>query len=269
MFDKYYRNKKEQIRSLDTLHPVFRERLDKFLDACEKAGFNVLVYETFRFYERQYWYYQHGRVTGIGVPGRPITWTLNSMHRYGLAADMCPLDRNNGLDYDLLTPMMLKMNPEKYGLELLKNDQGRVIEWPHLQIKDAQKVIKEFNIKPDIIVGSTNKPLSIIKPTEKPIKINMKIYVNGVEVSNKETFNHGISKTRLIVNELEDTVFIYAKSVTADEIGKPNPDINTGKKVMVNDINATGKIIDSKYIRINCENPDKVFIVLKGEGWNG
>lgn len=134
-----------QNRSLDALHPDFREKLDKWLAAATAAGFDILVYETFRTPERQQWLFDAGRKRPPF--GRYLTYTMDSCHRYGLAADLVPL-KDGQADWNGYAELHRAVPPSDYGLELLD------FEKPHLQIKGGQQYAKDHRIKRDVIVGS-------------------------------------------------------------------------------------------------------------------
>ena len=67
------------------LHPEFRDRLDRVIDRMESEfGYKVQVVETVRSQSRQDALYAQGRER----PGPVVTWTRNSRHTDGLAADL-------------------------------------------------------------------------------------------------------------------------------------------------------------------------------------
>lgn len=84
-----------QDRSLDHLHPLFRDPLERWLAAARAAGFRVQVYETHRTPTRQAYLYSLGRTR----PGHVVTYTLDSSHLYGVAADLMVLDRRGQADW--------------------------------------------------------------------------------------------------------------------------------------------------------------------------
>lgn len=74
------------INDLSVLHPAFRNKVIEFIAACNKAGVQVRVYETYRDSIRQdSLYYQKRKVTNAR-PGY-------SKHQYGLAIDIYPVRR--------------------------------------------------------------------------------------------------------------------------------------------------------------------------------
>lgn len=86
-------------RKLEDLKPVFRDRVEDWLEACKAAGLDILVYCTFRDVAEQTRLYKIGRtVKGDGVTekrpmGRVVTNAKagQSAHNYGLAIDFVPL----------------------------------------------------------------------------------------------------------------------------------------------------------------------------------
>lgn len=73
------------IRDLSVLAPEFREKLERVIERMRaEYGRDVSVVETGRTQERQDALYAQGRTT----PGPVVTWTRNSRHSKGLAADL-------------------------------------------------------------------------------------------------------------------------------------------------------------------------------------
>lgn len=72
-------------RGLEGLNPDFRQRLTRVIDRMQREhGHSVTVNETLRTQGRQEHLYAQGRTR----PGPVVTWTLNSNHRSGNAADL-------------------------------------------------------------------------------------------------------------------------------------------------------------------------------------
>lgn len=157
----------QQNRNKDALHPDFREKLDKWLAAATAAGFDILVYETFRTPERQQWLFDAGRKRPPF--GRYLTYTMDSCHRYGLAADIVPLlnGQANWAGYDKLYK---EVDPGDFGLETLD------FERPHLQIKGGQAYAKEHGIKRDVIVGSKLVETKPVQVPQIPNQVKIPLY---------------------------------------------------------------------------------------------
>lgn len=158
----------KQDRNLNHLHPLFRPKLEQWLAAARKAGFRVLVYETFRTKERQEWLYAQGRtraqLDAVGLrhvqprPGPIVTKTLDSAHEYGVAADVVPLKPDGSPDWKGYAALYKAAPPERYGLERLSWEQ------PHLQLagvngpnqdRPVAEWAKKHGIQANVIVGST------------------------------------------------------------------------------------------------------------------
>jgi len=152
-----------QNRDKNALHPDFRERLDKWLDAAAAHGYDILVYETFRTPERQQWLYDAGRKRP--PYGRYLTYTLDSCHRYGLAADLVPL-KGGQADWSGYDKLYKDVPPSDYDLELLD------FERPHVQIKGGQEYAKAHGIKRDAIIGSK---IVAAKPSNPKVSNQVKI----------------------------------------------------------------------------------------------
>ncbi|MEX2582675.1 MAG: hypothetical protein WD766_05355, partial [Gemmatimonadota bacterium] len=87
-------------RNLEKLQPEFRERLDRVIERMESEfGHSVTVVEGHRSQTRQNFLYEQGR----SRPGNVVTWTRNSNHTVGRAADvMIDGTYNNALGYQRL-----------------------------------------------------------------------------------------------------------------------------------------------------------------------
>ena len=84
-------------RALDNLHPLFRAALDAWLIEATTRVRHVdfRVTETRRTLQRQQWLYAQGR-TPPHDRSPTVTWTLDSRHRWGLAADIAMIRRDTG-----------------------------------------------------------------------------------------------------------------------------------------------------------------------------
>jgi peptidoglycan LD-endopeptidase CwlK len=137
-----------QDRNKDHLHPLFREPLEAWLAATRAKGFRVLVYETFRTLPRQRYLFALGRT--IPPWGKFVTYTLDSCHRYGIAADVVPMDAQGRAMWNGYDRLYRAVPPAAFGLELLD------FERPHLQLTGGQVRAHHLGIKADVIVGSTH-----------------------------------------------------------------------------------------------------------------
>lgn len=76
-------------RSLDELHPIVKEKVQKFIEECDKAGIDLLVTSTYRDRESQDELYAQGR----SKPGKVVTNAKagQSFHNWRCAVDVVPL----------------------------------------------------------------------------------------------------------------------------------------------------------------------------------
>lgn len=129
-----------QNKDLNDLAQAFRTPLERWVAAVKAAGFSLLVYETARTRERQEYLYAQGRTR----PGPIITYTLDSCHRYGVAADWAPLVGGaiswNAADYRRIYDAV---PPALYGLEKLD------FEMPHIQLQGGQAAAVRLGIGRD------------------------------------------------------------------------------------------------------------------------
>lgn len=137
-------------RDLDALRPDFRLRLTAFLAAVEEAfpQYKTGVHETIRTPERQAWLYSQGR----SRPGQKITWTLDSNHLHGIAADWHLTDRDGRAIWDSQTyhDVYKKVQPADYGLETLAPT-----EQVHIQLLNAnqnREAEVPFDAEPDALL---------------------------------------------------------------------------------------------------------------------
>jgi peptidoglycan LD-endopeptidase CwlK len=73
-------------RRVDILLPTFRARLERGLEAAQKAGHKVAIFETWRGPVRQDELYAQGRTTRGPKVTNSRAW--ESFHQYGVAADI-------------------------------------------------------------------------------------------------------------------------------------------------------------------------------------
>ncbi len=129
-------------RSLDSLHPMFRAALEAWLmDASDKVKHvDFRVTETRRTLARQDWLYAQGRTPPF-LYSPVVTWTRNSRHRYGLAADLAMIRKDSRLaiwEVSSWKWLYEKLPPERYGLRHLAP-----AEFVHLELRYADQAIAE------------------------------------------------------------------------------------------------------------------------------
>lgn len=127
-------------RSLDSLAPIFRAGLEAWLveamGHAQHVDFRVI--EARRTLERQRELYAQGRENDMPI----VTWTLDSLHRWGLAADVLMVRRKpkqavwEPASYRWLYRVC---PPERYGLRHL----GEIGDWLHLEYRYAKEAIAE------------------------------------------------------------------------------------------------------------------------------
>lgn len=136
----------KQERSLDLLRADFREKLDAWLQAVAEAfpAYTAGVHETLRTPERQQWLWEQGRTR----QGPIVTWTLDSNHLHGLAADFhVALNGKAIWDPKVYERVYAAVPPERFGLESLAPT-----EWVHIQLADADNRRDETPAVPDRLI---------------------------------------------------------------------------------------------------------------------
>lgn len=120
-------------RDLDLLRPDFRGNLERYFAAVKQhfPQYGIGVHETYRSPERQRWLFEQGR----SRPGIVKTWTLDSNHQYGIAADWHLLQDNFAVwDSQIYASIYEVLPPHEYGLESLAP-----AEYVHLQLFNANE----------------------------------------------------------------------------------------------------------------------------------
>ncbi|NJK42990.1 MAG: M15 family metallopeptidase [Pleurocapsa sp. SU_196_0] len=133
-------------RNPKALHPEFLGRLERWLAAARVAfpHLEFSIGEGRRTLTRQRWLFGVGRTHTL--KSRVVTWTLLSMHRWGLAADIVIVRKTaRGVaiwDTSVWQHVFAVIPPSKFGLESLVPT-----EWNHLQIVDANSVVARQSLK--------------------------------------------------------------------------------------------------------------------------
>ena len=150
-------------RKLEDLHPVTREKTEKFLEKAKENGIEVLIYCTYRSPEEQEILYMQGRLEQFGITLKELNerrkklglWELTekearrkvtnakpwqSFHQYGLAFDCVPLaggkpDWSNREAYEKLGEIA-----REAGLEWAGNWE-KFKELPHFQDTETYELI--------------------------------------------------------------------------------------------------------------------------------
>lgn len=122
-------------REMDGLHPVVRYPLEAYLARANALLTYVDIYpsETLRTVERQAWLFALGRDPALIAQGhrRARTWTFDSKHLVGLAADLVMVRKGTKealWDETSWQWLYQTVPPESYGLRGLNPR-----EWVHLE----------------------------------------------------------------------------------------------------------------------------------------
>lgn len=78
------KNTKDIVRDSRFLVPDFKDQLDTLISALRSEGYVVKINETIRSQDRQFDLFDQGRKTS----GPQVTWTVDSAHSHGCAADL-------------------------------------------------------------------------------------------------------------------------------------------------------------------------------------
>lgn len=144
-------------RSIDLLHPEFKQKILIWLAHCVKAGLNIVVIETKRDKIVQEAYYAQGRKSlsevnelrkKAGLPAiteaenkKQVTWTLDSPHLYGLALDFVPINPiTKKADWNDLESFK-KAGKIAKDLGLEWGGDWRTPDYPHIEMKNWRRYI--------------------------------------------------------------------------------------------------------------------------------
>ena len=126
---------------MDDLAPMFRAPFEAWLHEAQAKAVHVRLFvtETRRTLERQ----QHLHSIGRETPGRIVTTTLDSRHRWGLAADLAMQRQDGSLIWAENSWRWLYRvcPPERYGLRHLDP-----FELVHLEHRWASEAIAEAEV---------------------------------------------------------------------------------------------------------------------------
>ncbi|GAA5514758.1 hypothetical protein Dcar01_03519 [Deinococcus carri] len=207
-----------QDRDPNHLHQLYRTPLEHWLaDARawgKPRGIEVCVYETFRTAERQAWLYAQGRTR----PGPVVTYTLDSSHEYGLAADWVPL-RLVGerwvQDWSHATynAIYAAVPPARYGLETFPWER------PHLQLAGVNGPKQNISgsvwaaahgIRANVIVGSIwplrDAPVTAARPpsTTPASTTRRRVFLRGQDGKNTTMDVPAVVYGGQLITRLED-----------------------------------------------------------------
>ncbi len=102
-------------RKLEDLHPIVRAKAERFIEACRKAGVDVLITSTYRSKESQDDLFAQGRTR----PGKKVTNARGgfSFHNWRVAFDFVPLENGKPVWDDIPTITSIGEIGEGCGLE--------------------------------------------------------------------------------------------------------------------------------------------------------
>lgn len=109
---------------ISLLVPYVGDRVRRIIARMESRGFDPMVFESLRSQERQAWLYGVGRTHS--KHRRPVTWTLNSKHIVGKAADI--VSRRYYWNAPRAFWRALKQEANREGMTVLNAEQCHV-EW--------------------------------------------------------------------------------------------------------------------------------------------
>ncbi len=110
-------------RDIDSLWEPFRRKVERLLERMTELGFDPMVFEAARSRERQEWLYGFGRTHHKG--SKPVTWTMNSRHLVGKAADI--ISKSRGWSWPEFYAA-LKAEAQRLGLATIAQE-GCHVQW--------------------------------------------------------------------------------------------------------------------------------------------
>lgn len=141
MTDARERVEPERVEGLDALAPVFRAPFEAWLIEVRKRVRHVdfQVIETLRTRERQAWLYAQGREEPY-LDRPEVTWTMDSRHRWGLAADWIMVRPSGEVVWSVSSYRWVYkvVPPEPFGIRHIAP-----AEWMHVEHVFADDLIEE------------------------------------------------------------------------------------------------------------------------------
>lgn len=201
-----------QDRNLDHLNQLFRTPLERWLAAarawCQGRGLQILVYETFRTAERQVYLFAQGRTR----PGAVITYTLDSSHEYGLAADWVPLRLMGGhwvqdWSHETYAAVYAAVPPGQFGLETFSWEK------PHVQLAGVNGATQQVSgsvwaaahgIKVNVVVGSTWPLKGRPVPAPAPAAPRRRVFLRNPQGKNEVMTLTSALYNGQVVSRLDD-----------------------------------------------------------------
>jgi len=125
-------------RSLDDLHPRVKALAETFIKHCDEAGYDILIYSTYRDIEAQNAIYAQGRTT----KGSIVTNAKGgqSFHNYRVAFDWVPVCGGKARWNDYLAYSKCGKIAEEVGLEWAGRWAGKLKETAHCQYTNGLSI---------------------------------------------------------------------------------------------------------------------------------
>ncbi|PHV70765.1 hypothetical protein CS063_08330 [Sporanaerobium hydrogeniformans] len=120
----------ELCKDLNALHPKVKELALQLLEACKKAGLDILITETYRTMERQDYLYAQGRTRAGNIVTNSPGKNMSSYHQWRLAFDV--VNNSKTAPYDPAILAKVGAIGQKLGLEWGGSWQG-FKDYPHFQ----------------------------------------------------------------------------------------------------------------------------------------
>lgn len=118
-------------RKLDDLHPRVKALAEAFVKRCDEAGYDILIYSTYRDIEAQNAIYAQGRT----AKGSIVTNAKGgqSFHNYRVAFDWVPISGGKARWNDSVAYAKCGKIAEEVGLEWAGRWTGKLKETAHCQ----------------------------------------------------------------------------------------------------------------------------------------
>lgn len=122
-------------RKLEDLHPVVKKMAEKFIEECDKAGVDVLIYSTYRDAASQDALYAQGRTK----PGKIVTNARagQSFHNWRVAFDFVPIVAGKARWDDKEAYAKCGNIAESIGLQWAGRWTGKLRETAHCQFTNG------------------------------------------------------------------------------------------------------------------------------------
>jgi len=122
-------------RKLEDLHPVVKKMVEKFIEECDRAGVDVLIYSTYRDAASQDALFAQGRTN----PGKIVTNARagQSFHNWRVAFDFVPIVAGKARWDDKEAYAKCGNIAESIGLQWAGRWTGKLRETAHCQFTNG------------------------------------------------------------------------------------------------------------------------------------